>query len=225
MEIFNRLLSDRRVRVLAAMALLAGMVLLLLAWKFGIDGTVLKSSWKQVEDFLLLRPWLLFAGLVILPALPVPTSALLLLAGTVWRDRPLMACAICLLALGINISWSYWLAAYPGRGMVVKLMDFLGLRLPESSSENHLRLILLIRLTPGFPFFIQNYALGFLRVPFWLYLPVSLCCTGIISAGVVLSAAGVADGNLVPILTGVALIVVGFLVVQWIKAKILKRGV
>ena len=224
MEFFKRLLSNRRFCLLVAAALLAGMILLLLGWKFGVDGAVLGASWKQLENFLLLRPWLLFAGLVILPALPVPTSALLLLAGTVWRDTPVMACGICLLALGINITWTYWLAAYPGRGMVVKLMAFLGLALPESSKDNHLRLILLVRLTPGFPFFVQNYLLGFFRVPFWLYLPVSLCCSGIISAGVVLSAAGVADGNLVPIFTGVALIVVGFLVVQWIKARILKRG-
>ena len=80
-----------------------------------------------------------------------------------------------------------------------------------------------MRLTPGFPFFAQNYLLGFFRVPFRLYLPVSMACNGVISVGVVLSAAGVADGNLVPVLTGVALVVVGLVLVHWIKVRVLKR--
>jgi uncharacterized membrane protein YdjX (TVP38/TMEM64 family) len=218
----KRILSDRRFQYLAGFATLLGVALVVIAWKMGLDGAALKSGWKQVEDFLKFRPWLLFAGLVILPALPIPTSALLILAGTVWRDRPVMACTLCLLALALNISWTYWLAAHLGRSAIVKLLDFMGLRMPELSKGNDLRLILLVRLTPGFPFFVQNYLLGFLRVPFRLYLPVSLTCSGIISMGVVLSAAGVADGNLVPVLTGGALIIVGAVVVQWIRARILK---
>ena len=223
MEIFKRTLGDRRFRLLAAAALLLGAGALLLAWKMGVDAAAAKSAWKQTEDFLVQRPWLLFAGLVVLPALPVPTSALLLLAGTVWRDRPVMACAICLLALALNMSWTYWVAARPGRGLVVKMLTLMGLHVPELPEGNHLRVILLMRLTPGFPFFIQNYLLGFFRVPFRLYLPVSIGCSGIISVGVVLSAAGVADGNLAPMLTGVALIIVGLVVIQWVKPHLLKR--
>jgi uncharacterized membrane protein YdjX (TVP38/TMEM64 family) len=222
-QTLKRILSDRRFHRLAGGALLLGTGVLLLAWKMGVDGAAVRLAWKQAEGFLVLRPWLLFAGLVVLPAFPIPTSALLLLAGTVWRDRPVAACAICLLAIALNMSWTYWVAARPGRGLVVKLLTVMKIRVPELPEGNDLRVILLMRLTPGFPFFVQNYVLGFLRVPFRLYLPVSMGCNGMISVGVVLSAAGVADGNLVPILTGVALIIVGFVVVQWIKAKILKR--
>lgn len=223
MEMLRRILSNRRLQYLAGFSTLLGVVVVVIAWKMGLDGAVMKSGWKLVEDFLKLRPWLLFAALVILPALPIPTSALLILAGTVWRERPVMACAICLLALALNISWTYWLAAHLGRSAMVKLLSFLGFSVPDLPRKNDLRLILLVRLTPGFPFFVQNYLLGLLRVPFRLYLLVSLSCSGIISLGVVLSAAGVADGNLLPVLTGVALIVVGLVVVQWIKSKILKR--
>lgn len=224
MAILKRILGDRRFQYLAGLAILAGVVLVVIAWNMGLDLATLKSGWTQVEDFLKFRPWLLFAGLVILPALPIPTSALLLLAGTVWRDRPAMACAICLLAIALNISWTYWLAAGLGRTAMEKLFRFMGLNMPELPKGNDLRLILLVRLTPGFPFFVQNYLLGFLRVPFRLYLPVSLSCSGIISLGVVLSAAGVADGNLMPVLTGAALIIVGIVLVQWIKGNLLSRS-
>lgn len=223
MEPLRRIMSDRRFHRLAGILLLLGCGAILLAWQLGVDLAAAGRAWKQAEAFLVLRPWLLFAGLVVLPALPIPTSALLLLAGTVWRERPVAACAICLLALTLNMSWTYWLAALPGRGLVVKLLAAMRMRVPELPAGNDLRMILLIRLTPGFPFFMQNYLLGFFRVPFRLYLPVSMACNGMISVGVVLSAAGVADGNLVPVLTGVALIVVGAVVVQWARAKILQR--
>jgi uncharacterized membrane protein YdjX (TVP38/TMEM64 family) len=95
-------------------------------------------------------------------------------------------------------------------------------RIPQLPEDNHLKALLLMRLTPGIPLFVQNYLLGFLHVPFRLYLPVSMACSGLISCGIVLSGAGVAGGNFMPIITGVGLIVVGVVVVRWVKAKMLK---
>jgi uncharacterized membrane protein YdjX (TVP38/TMEM64 family) len=132
-----------------------------------------------------------------------------------------VAGAICLIAMAKNMSWTYWLAARPGRGLVEKLLSEGKICIPELPHGNHLRFILLLRLTPGFPLFLQNYLLGFFRVPFRLYLPVSLGCSGLIASGMVLSAAGVADGNLKPVITGVVLIAFGVVVVQWLKARIL----
>jgi len=222
MDVLKNILRDRRFHRLAGLGLLLGLAALLLAWRMGVDGAMLKAGWFRAEGFLRDRPWWLFGALVILPGLPVPTSALLILAGTVWRDRPLAACAICLVAIALNMSWTYWAAARPGRGLVEKLLASGTVRIPELPKGNHLRLLLVLRLTPGIPLFFQNYLLGFLRVPFRLYLPVSLACSGLIACGIVLSGAGVAGGNFMPAITGVGLIVVGLLVVQWVKAKMLR---
>jgi uncharacterized membrane protein YdjX (TVP38/TMEM64 family) len=192
----------------------------LLAWKMGVDGVMLKEGWRSAERFLMDRPWWLFAGLVILPGLPVPTSALLFLAGTVWRERPVAACAICLLAMAMNMSWTYWAAARPGRGLVEKLLAASALRIPELPKNNQLGVLLLLRLTPGVPFFLQNYLLGFFRVPFGLYLPGSVGCNGLIASGIVLSGAGVAGGNMKPVITGVALIVVGLVIVRMLRSRL-----
>jgi len=223
MRILKKILSDRRFHRLAGAILVLVFGAVLLAWRMGVNGTMLKEGWKQTEEFLMHRPLLLFAALVTLPGLPMPTSALLFLAGTVWRDNPLMACVICLLAMALNMTWTYWMAARPGRGLVEKLLAMSAIRLPELPQGNDLRLILILRLTPGLPFFLQNYTLGLFRVPFRLFLPVSICCSGLITCGVVLSGAGVAKGNLTPVITGAALIGLGLVVVQWLKAKILKR--
>ena len=220
MDALKRLLRDRRFHRLAGLGLLAAAGLGLLAWKMGVNGAMVKSWWKLAEDFLMERPWWLFAGLVVLPGLPVPTSALLFLAGTVWRDRPMVACGICLVAIALNMTWTYWAAAKPGRGLVEKFLAAGSFRVPDLPKDNHLRLTLLLRLTPGVPFFFQNYLLGFMRVPFALYLPVSICCNALISIGIVLSGAGVADGNLKPLITGVGLIVVGVITVQMVRQRL-----
>lgn len=224
MDMLKKILRDRRFHRLAGGLLVLAVGGGLLAWRLGVDAAMLRAAWRQAEFFLRVRPWLLFAVLVVLPGLPVPTSALLVLAGTVWSRDPLAACAVCLLALALNMSWTYWAAARPGRHVVEKLLAATTLRIPELPRDNHLRMILILRLTPGVPLFMQNYLLGFFRVPFRLYLPVSMGCSGLIASGIVLSAAGLADGNLRIILTGVPLLVLGMVAVQWARAKMLKRG-
>lgn len=220
MAMLKKIMGDRRFHRLAWGLLLLGAGTGLLAWKQGVDGAMLKAGWHQAEIFLMERPWWLFAGLVILPGLPIPTSALLILAGTVWRERPLTACAVCLVALALNMTWTYWVAARPGRVLVEKLLTATAMRMPDLPQGNHLRMILIMRLTPGLPLFLQNYVLGFFRVPFRMYLPVSMGCSGLIASGIVLSAAGVADGNLTTLLTGVPLIVLGWVVVQMIRQRL-----
>ena len=87
-------LVDPRVRWAIAVLGLAGLGAVIAAWRVGVDLEWLRGLWKTSENFLRAYPWCLFAGLVVLPALPVPTSALLLLAGTVWRSQPAAACGI-----------------------------------------------------------------------------------------------------------------------------------
>lgn len=215
----RNILNDRRFHRLAGSLCVVGAGVALLGWRLGVDGPMLKTAWKAVEVFLMDRPWLLFVGLAVLPGLLVPMSALLVLAGTVWRDQPGLACVACLVASALNMTWTYWLAARAGRGLVERLLETTTLRIPELPLGNHLRMILILRLTPGLPFFLQNYLLGFFRVPFRLYLPVSMACSGLITIGVVLSTAGVAKGNLMPLISGVALVGLGSVVVQWVRAK------
>jgi uncharacterized membrane protein YdjX (TVP38/TMEM64 family) len=126
--------------------------------------------------------------------------------------------------MALNMTWTYWVAARPGRGLVEKLLAATSLRIPELPRGNHLQMILILRLTPGVPLFLQNYLLGFFRVPFRLYLPVSMGCTGLIASGVVLSGAGVAEGDLTPVITGVALIALGFLLVRMLRQRLRGGG-
>lgn len=190
----------------------------LCGWRMGVDLASLKLLWQQLNGYLVDHPWALFVSLVILPGLPVPMSALLITAGVVWREQPVMACLLCLLATTLNLAWTYWLAAGPARQLVEKMLAATSIKVPELPRDNHLKLILLMKLTPGIPFFFQNYLLGFLRAPFMLFLPISILCNGIIGTGIVLSGAGLANGNLKNAFWGASLIGLGVVITQLIRS-------
>lgn len=205
---------------MAAMTLLAAFA----AWKSGVDLAFVADNWKKFQELLRQNPWVLFSALVILPGLPVPTSALLIIAGLVWGDQPVSACLYCLVALILNLTWTYWLAAGPAREVVGRMLSLLGITVPEVPAGDHLKLILILKLTPGIPLFFQNYMLGFLRAPFRLYLPVSILCNGIIGTGIVLSSVGIGGKTMMPALSGISLVVVGVVIVRTLRKKLGRRG-
>ena len=223
MKTLWRLLGDRRLQLLAFAGTFLGLAVILWAWRSGIRLEDLKEWWQELEGFLEERPIWLFAALIILPGLPVPSSALLFLAGIVWRDRPVAACGLALIAMAMNLSWTYWLAAGMGRGLVERLAGIFGVKIPEPAVSGHLRTLLVLKLTPGIPMFLQNYLCGFLRIPFRLYLPVAMLCNGLIAVGIVLSGVGLGDGKIVPTLTGLGLIVLGILATQWVRGLMARR--
>jgi len=223
MESPRVLLSNRKVQAgLASLAILAALALVLV-WKSGIEVRDLKQAWDQTLAWLTLHGQWFFLALVILPGLPVPSSALLFAAGVVWRDQPLMACLLCWLAVALNLTWTYWLAAGPGRKLVEALLSRSKFRIPELPREDSLKWILVLKLTPGIPYFIQNYICGFARVPFRLYLPVGLLCNGIIGAGIVLGGAGLGNGRIGPLLTGISVAALGIVLARWLRERLAKR--
>jgi len=220
---WKKLLLNRRFQLLGFVLLLLGMAVCISAWRVGISLDDLKDWWRALTDFLRESPIWLFVALVILPGFPVPTSALLFVAGMVWREHPVAACAIQLVAMMINLSWTYWLAGGFGRRWAERMFGALGIKIPELQGSSHLRMVLVLKLTPGIPFFVQNYLCGFLQVPFRLYLLVSLVCNGIIGTGIVLAGVGFGDGKLVPALTGISLVALGILLTGWIRGWLGRR--
>lgn len=223
MSVSKNLLANRRIQQGLVFLFLVAVGMGFTAWKMGVDLVMLKETWTLVNAFLVKHPATLFWSLVFLSGLPIPTSALLFTAGVVWRQQPIMACSLCVFAMALNLTWTYWLAAGPARRLVEKIIATTSLKIPDLPRGDHLKLILMLKLTPGIPFFVQNYLLGFFRAPFHLYLPISILCNGVIGTGVVLSGVGLADGKLIPAITGGSLIVVGAVLTQLIRSWLTKR--
>ena len=217
------LLSDRKVQAVLGCMGIAAALAVVLVWQSGMDARDLKGTWDQTLAWLTLHGQWFFLALVVLPGLPVPSSALFFTAGVVWRDQPLMACVLCWFATALNLTWTYWLAAGPGRKLVEAVLRRSSFRIPELPREDSLKWILILKLTPGIPFFIQNYICGFARVPFRLYLPVGLLCNGIIGAGIVLGGAGLGNGRIAPLLTGISVVALGVVLARWLRERLAKR--
>ncbi len=121
-------------------------------------------------------PFAFFTAMAILPGIGAPVSAFNLAAGPSFSDRlgtPLtVVCA--LVAVTINLVVTYALARRALRPFLQKWITRAGYKMPEVEAGDAVSLVAILRLTPGIPFFIQNYLSGLAEVPFGKYIVVSL---------------------------------------------------
>jgi len=217
-----RLLGDPRIRIAIAIGTLAALALAVVAWKSGVTPADLKRWGEGLLAFLRLHPALLFLATCILPALPVPASPFIILFGVVYT--PLIgtpgAVGLAILALAINMSWTWWIASRPARNLVERLIERYDIKIPTLKTGGAVQLICILRLTPGFPFFVQNLILGFLHVPFRLYLLLSVGLTSIFTAGFVISGGALLAGKGGKALGGLALILLAVALTNYLRKRL-----
>jgi uncharacterized membrane protein YdjX (TVP38/TMEM64 family) len=120
-------------------------------------------------------PVVFFGSMALLPALGAPLSPFALTAGSVFAPSlgmPLVI-VLALTAVTFNIMFSYYLARRAFRPLLEKLVVRLGYKLPEVAAGDATDLIILVRVTPGLPFPVQNYLLGLAQVPVVKYAVIS----------------------------------------------------
>ena len=120
-------------------------------------------------------PVVFFGSMALLPAVGAPLSPFALTAGSVFAPSlgmPLVI-VLALTAVTFNIMFSYYLARRAFRPLLEKLVVRLGYRLPEVAAGDATDLIILVRVTPGLPFPVQNYLLGLAQVPVVKYAVIS----------------------------------------------------
>ncbi|MDQ2641368.1 MAG: VTT domain-containing protein [Pseudomonadota bacterium] len=120
-------------------------------------------------------PTTFFLAMAILPAIGAPLSFFCLTAGSVFAPQLGMPAVILLslAAIAANMALSHLLARRALRPPLGYLVSRLGYQLPPVKSGDVTDLIVLLRVTPGLPFPVQNYLLGLAAVPFIRYFVVS----------------------------------------------------
>lgn len=145
-----------------------------------METSFLAEGFKWLAESVMAHPWWIFAALCLLPAVGFPMSPLLVVAGMsfvpLWGVGA--ALGITSVALLINLTLSYLVAAGPGAPLVATLFRKMGRELPVLDDREAWRVILAVRLAPGFPYVLQNFALGCLRCHFPLYLVISMLVSG-----------------------------------------------
>lgn len=142
-------------------------------------------------------PVVFFLAMALLPAVGFPMFAFTLAAGPVFGPTLgagwVIVCSVA--AVVVNLLLTYWLANHALRPLVSRLLTYFEFRLPESTAGSAWQVALIVRLTPGPPFWVQSYLLGLIRVPLTPYLVVStLVMTGYIVA-LVLGGEALAHGD------------------------------
>lgn len=120
-------------------------------------------------------PWVFFAAMALLPGAGVPMSIFTLTAGRLFEERMGMTSVVIagIAAATVNIVITYWLARWALRPGLTRLLGRLGYALPKFDSADQTDLIVVLRVTPGIPLFVQNYLLGLADAPIGRYLVIS----------------------------------------------------
>jgi uncharacterized membrane protein YdjX (TVP38/TMEM64 family) len=165
-------------------------------------------------------PWVFFTAMMILPAMGAPLMAFNLVAGEAFAPQMTMPGVIVTVsaAIAANLGLTYWLARYALRPLLSRVVARYGYSVPRVTKDNALTVTLLVRLTPGPPFFLQGYLLGLAEVPLRLFMIVSwLAVLPLALAGVVLGKAA-REGNM-----GKIAAVLGFMVVVVVAVQLVRR--
>lgn len=171
-------------------------------------------------------PWVFFTAMALLPAVGAPMMAFTIPAGEIFAPTMTMpgVIAAALTAIAINLCLSYYIARYALRPILSKLIARFGYTVPRVTGSNALTAIMVLRLTPGPPFFLQCYLLGLAEAPFKLYLIASWICMLPMTIGAIVLGKGLLSGNAKTALTGLGVVVVAVVLINWVRAKYVARA-
>jgi uncharacterized membrane protein YdjX (TVP38/TMEM64 family) len=171
-----------------------------------------------------LGPWVFFTAMTILPALGAPLMAFNLVAGEAFAAQMTMPGVIVTVSLAIaaNLALTYWLARYALRPLLTRLVARYGYTVPRVTKENALTVALLVRLTPGPPYFLQGYLLGLAEVPLRLFMIVSWLAVLPIALSAVVLGKAAREGNIGKIAAVLGVMVVAVVAVQLVRRKLAK---
>ena len=170
-------------------------------------------------------PWVFFTAMAILPAVGAPLMAFNLVAGEAFAPQMTMPGVIVTVAavIAANLMLSYWLSRYALRPLLARLVERYGYSVPKVTRQNALTVTMLVRLTPGPPYFLQSYLLGLAEVPLRLFMIVSWLAVVPVAVSAVILGKAAREGHMgkIGLVLGVMVLVV--VAVQVVRRKVAKR--
>jgi len=206
--------------------LAAGLAVLVVLLAYLVLRTGLLRTFETVV--LALReagPGVFFVAMALLPAVGFPMLAFTLAAGPVFGATLGTGGVIgwSLAAVVCNLLLTYWLADRAVRPLASRLLTHFDYRLPDSTVGGAWQITVIVRLTPGPPFWVQSYLLGLIRVSLLPYLVVStLVMAGFIVA-LVLGGEAIVGGNGRLAVAAIAMLLVFVAALQLLRRRTLRR--
>lgn len=204
MRSFKHLLLAIKVTLFLALGTAAGYYF----WKTGFD---LEALIGKAENT---RPEYFFLAMSFLPLVGFPISAFYLFAGIAfyWPS----AVALALGAIAMNLLLSYAITHSLLKKPLEALLTKAGYTLPKIPRNHQIKTIVLIRLMPIAPFFVQNYLLALGGTHFWPYLLLSIVLQGLIGASIILIGQSLLGSGSQVLILGMATLLLSLFF--WIKS-------
>ena len=170
-------------------------------------------------------PGAYFAAMATLPAAGVPMAPFAFAAGPLFGERlgfPLLI-TFGIIALTFNLTVTYLLARRWLRPWLTCVLTRFGYAIPNVDRDDITDLIVLLRVTPGVPFFVQNYLLGLADAPFVRYVAISCAVQWPIIGGFMLFGEALNQGQGKVIITSVLLIAALVVATHLVRKHLAKK--
>lgn len=167
-----------------------------------------------------------FLAMALLPAVGAPMSFFCLAAGSVFAPHlgmPIVL-ALALAAIAVNMALSWLLASRILHPPLQELLQRLGYRIPQVHVDSINDLVVLVRVTPGIPFPVQNYLLGLAAVPFGRYMLISTLIAFPLNAAIIYFGESLVDGTSGKALVGLLLVVALVAAIHMLRRHYLGRA-
>jgi uncharacterized membrane protein YdjX (TVP38/TMEM64 family) len=167
------------------------------------------------------RPLPFFTLLAVLPAFGIPVTPLFVLAGASFGVT--VGIVGSLVALAANLAACFWIARRM-RPPIESLLRRFNFRLPDvaKSQRSPTRFVLAVKLAPGLPAFVKNYALGLTGIPFVPYFALGMLITGVYAILLVVLGESLLEHRIDRTIW-VTLVVVGLSVIAWMRVRSRRR--
>ncbi|MDQ8188142.1 hypothetical protein [Pelagicoccus sp. SDUM812002] len=172
---------------------------------------------RTVESLAAMGPWVFFSLMAVLPLFWMPLSPFLVLAPAFGIETAIFGTAS---ALTFNVVISWFVSGKWFRPLFERVVNRVGYSVPEVPARRMLGFALVLRLTPGMPFPLQNYLLGLARMPLGQYLMVSLPIIWIVSTSLMLLGESIMSGNIRFAIVGVFLAMIVALAFRYWRGKL-----
>lgn len=165
-----------------------------------------------------------FAAFAVLPAFGFPVSVFPLAAGPLFGATLGLPVVLALTALSMAVSMtlSFGLARFILKPWVTRMLGYLGYAVPVVPPEKRRMFVVLVRITPGPPYVLQNFLLGLAGVPFGLYLAISLAICAFNASLLVVFGDALAQGKGRMALLALAGVVLAALAVRTVRLRLAK---